>query len=40
MSNNYKWYYVKVLWLQGTISASIIINFFLIVSVRGFNKGL
>ena len=40
MSNNNKWYYVKVLWLQDTISASIIINFFLIVSVRGFNECL
>ena len=40
MSNNNKCYHVKVLWLQYTISASIIINVFLIVSVRGFNEGL
>ena len=40
MSNNNKWYHVKVLWLQHRISASVIINAFLIAFVDGFSKGL
>ena len=41
MSNNNKWYHVKVLWLHHRISAAIDINAaFLNVSVDGFNEGL
>ena len=40
MSNNNKWYHVKVLCLQHRISASVVTNAFVIAFVDGFNKGL
>ena len=40
MSNNNKWYHVKVLCLQHRISAFVITNAFVIAFVDGFNKGL
>ena len=40
MSNNNKWYHVKVLCLQHRISASVITNALVIAFVDGFNKGL